>query len=364
MTEIKNINVGITIGDINGIGPEIILKSLYDRRILTSITPIIYGSDKVLAHYKKKIGLDDVSINNIKDASLAKKNKLNVVNVSSDPVDVQEGQELVSAGKIAVLALEKAAKDISTGEIDVIVTAPISKSVCQNAGFDFPGHTEYFSSLSNGVEALMLLSSSIMRIALVTAHVALKDVSQNISKEKIINKATTFDQSLRKDFGIRKPKIAILSLNPHSGEDGKMGNEEKDIILPAIKELNEKGVLAFGPFPSDGFFGSEARKDFDGILSMYHDQGLTVFKALSFDEGVNYTSGLPIVRTSPDHGTAFDIAGKGVASETSMRNAIYLAIDVYKSRMSHKESLRNSLEVRPPKEKHKEATKHKGLKKN
>lgn len=347
MMEKKNINVGITIGDINGIGPEIILKSLYDRRIMTSITPIIYGSDKVLTHYKKKIGLEDVNVFNIKDASSAKKNKINVINVSTEPLEIQEGKESVNAGKTAVLALEKAAKDISTGEIDVIVTAPISKSVCQNAGFDFPGHTEYFSSLSNGVEALMLLSSSIMRIALVTTHVALKDVSQNISKEKIINKAKTFDQSLRKDFGIRKPKIAILSLNPHSGENGKMGNEEKDTILPAIKELNENGVLAFGPFPSDGFFGSEARKEFDGILSMYHDQGLTVFKALSFDEGVNYTSGLPIVRTSPDHGTAFDIAGKGIASETSMRNAIYLAIDVYKSRIVHKDSLRNSLEVTP-----------------
>ena len=364
MTEIKNINVGITIGDINGIGPEIILKSLHDRRILTSITPIIYGSDKALNHYKQKSGLEDLNMITIKEASAAKKNKINVINVNSEPVEVQEGKESVNAGKIAVLALEKATKDISTGGIDVIVTAPISKSVCQNAGFDFPGHTEYFSSLSNGIEALMLLNSSIMRIALVTTHVALKDVPKNISKEKIINKATTFNQSLNKDFGIRKPKIAILSLNPHSGEDGKMGSEEKDIILPAIKELNEEGILAFGPFPSDGFFGSESRRDFDGILSMYHDQGLTAFKALSFDEGVNYTSGLPIIRTSPDHGTAFDIAGKGIASETSMRNAIYLAIDIYNSRVSHKENLRNSLEVQKPKEKQKEATKHKGLKKN
>ena len=360
----KSLKVGITIGDINGIGPEVILKSLKDKRMLGAITPIIYGLESALSYYKKKTGLSDVELVTIKEAVKSRKGKINVINVSAENIEVQEGKESNSSGKVAVRALELAAKDISTGAIDVIVTAPISKIVCQNAGFKFQGHTEYFSSLSNGAEALMLLNSSIMKIALVTTHVALKDVSDGISIEKIINKTKIFDQSLKKDFGFRKPKIAVLSLNPHSGEDGKMGTEEKEIIIPAINKLRDEGIMAFGPFPSDGFFGSEARKDFDGILSMYHDQGLTVFKALSFDEGVNYTSGLPIVRTSPDHGTAFDIAGKGLASETSMRNAIYLAVDVFKSRAFYKESSRNPLEIKKPIKNQKEEVKPRGLKKN
>jgi len=364
MTDLNNLKVGITIGDINGIGPEIILKSLSDRRILTTITPVIYGSDYALSHYKKKMGMTELDLSTVKEAGKARKNKINVINVCTDDIKIEEGKESVSSGKIAVLALEKAAQDISTGAIDVIVTAPISKSVCQKAGFDFPGHTEYFSSLSNGADALMLLSSSIMKIALVTTHVALKDVSERINTDNIILKTKTFEQSLKKDFGIRKPKIAVLSLNPHSGEDGKMGSEEKEVIIPAINKLKEEGIMAFGPFPSDGFFGSDASNNFDGILSMYHDQGLTVFKALSFDEGVNYTSGLPIVRTSPDHGTAYDIAGKGVASENSMRSAIYLAIDVFRSRALYKESMRNPINVKNPPKKQKEEAKPKGLKKN
>ena len=300
MTELKTLKLGITIGDVNGIGPEVILKALMDKRILSSITPVIYGLDTVLDHYKNRLELKEVDLFSVKDASSAKTGEINVINVVDTNIEIQEGKESIEAGKIAILALEKAANDLSTGAIDVIVTAPISKSVCQKAGFEFPGHTEYFSSLSNGEEALMLLSSSVMKIALVTTHVALKEVSKNIDKKRIIEKATTFNQALKKDFGIRKPKIAVLSLNPHSGEDGKMGDEEKEIIIPAINQLKEEGVLAFGPFPADGFFGSETRKSFDGVLSMYHDQGLSVFKALSFDEGVNFSSGLPIVRTSPD----------------------------------------------------------------
>ena len=364
MTEDNNIKVGITIGDVNGIGPEIILKSLKDNRIMSSMTPVIYGSEKALKHYKNKLNLNEVDLFTVKDAEKLKQNKINVINVDDENLEIEEGKESVPSGKLAVLAIEKAASDIASGAIDVIVTAPISKSVCQKAGFDFPGHTEYFSSLSNGTEALMVLSSSIMKIALVTTHIALKEVSNHISIEKIIEKAKTFDQALKKDFGIRKPKIAVLSLNPHSGEDGKMGSEEKEIIIPAINDLKEAGILAYGPFPSDGFFGSEARANFDGILCMYHDQGLTVFKALSFDEGVNFSSGLPIVRTSPDHGTAFDIAGKGEASETSMRNAIYLAMDVYRSRISFKEIQKNALEIKKQPPSHKEGVKHKVLKKN
>ena len=354
MTNKKNIKVGITIGDINGIGPEVTLKALRDDRILSSFTPIIYGSQKAISHHAQKLGLEDLEIVDVQNAETIKPNKINVIDALDIDAKVEEGKESINAGKVAIASLEMAAKDISTGLIDVIVTAPISKSVCQKAGFNFPGHTEYFSSLSNGAEALMVLCSNTMKIALVTTHISLKEVPANITKDKIINKARTFDQSLKKDFGLRKPKIAVLSLNPHSGEDGKMGGEEKEIIIPAVNELREKGVLAFGPFPSDGFFGSKSRDNYDGVLSMYHDQGLTVFKALSFDEGVNYSSGIPIVRTSPDHGTAFDIAGKGIASETSMRNAIYMAIDIYASRMMHKELINKPLAVKKQQEMHKE----------
>jgi len=364
MSEIVNIKLGITIGDINGIGPEVILKSLEDNRLLDEVTPIIYGDEKVLNHYKKKLGMDHCELFVVKKADKVKNNKINVINVAEQEVAVSEGKEDVNAGKIAIQALEKASEDISGGSIDAIVTAPISKNVCQNAGFDFPGHTEYFSSLSNGAEGLMILSSSIMKIALVTTHIPLKEVSEKINKQLIIDKAVTFSQSLKKDFGILNPKLAVLSINPHCGENGKMGNEEIEILLPAIKTLKEKGILAFGPFPTDGFFGSDSRKNYDGILSMYHDQGLSVFKALSFDEGVNFTSGLPIVRTSPDHGTAFDLCGKGEASETSMRNAIYLAMDIYRSRLRFKENMKNPLEFKKETKEHKGNVKPKGLKKN
>lgn len=364
MTNKKNIKVGITIGDINGIGPEITLKALRDDRILSSFTPIIYGSQKAISHHIQKLGLEDLLLTPIQNAETAKAHKINIIDALEADVKVEAGRESVDAGKLAVASLELAAKDISTGLIDVIVTAPISKSVCQKAGFNFPGHTEYFSSLSNGAEALMVLCSSSMKIALVTTHISLKEVPTSITKEKIISKAKIFDQSLKKDFGLRKPKIAVLSLNPHSGEDGKMGNEEKEIIIPAVNELRENGVLAFGPFPSDGFFGSKSRDNYDGVLAMYHDQGLTVFKALSFDEGVNYSSGIPIVRTSPDHGTAYDIAGQGKASETSMRNAIYMAIDIYMSRIMYKELNNNPLIAKKEQQTHKEDRKNKGLKKN
>ena len=332
----KSVKIGITIGDKNGIGPEVILKALKDPRILSGITPIIYGCESVLNHYKKTLGLDQVNFECISSADKASHKKINLVNVLKNESLVKEGAEEESSGSLAIKAIEVASADISSGKIDAIVTAPISKSVCQNAGFDFPGHTEFFISLSNGAEGIMILTSSLMNIALVTTHVPLKEVSSFITKETIISKAEVFHQSLQKDFGILNPKIAILSLNPHSGENGKIGTEEIEVQIPAINELRAKNILAFGPFPTDGFFGSSAPSNYDGVLAMYHDQGLSVFKALSFDEGVNYTAGLPIVRTSPDHGTAFDIAGKNQASETSMRNALYSAADIFTNRIQHK----------------------------
>ena len=333
---VKRVKIGITIGDKNGIGPEVILKSLQDPRILSGITPIIYGCENVINHYIKTLGFEQLSFECISSAEKPVDNKINLVNVLQDEFTVKEGVEEESSGRLAIKAIEQASADISAGKIDAIVTAPISKSVCQNAGFDFPGHTEFFISLSNGAEGIMILTSSLMKIALVTTHVPLNEVPSLITKELIQSKTEVFHQSLVKDFGILNPKIAILSLNPHSGENGKIGTEEIEVLAPAISALRTKNILAFGPFPTDGFFGSSAPSNYDGVLAMYHDQGLSVFKALSFDEGVNFTAGLPIVRTSPDHGTAFDIAGKNKASETSMRNALYSAADIFTNRIEFK----------------------------
>ncbi len=332
----KRVKIGITIGDKNGIGPEVILKSLQDPRILSGITPIIYGCGNVINHYIKTLGFEQLSFECISSAEKPVENRINLVNVLPEEFTVKEGLEQKSSGNLAIKAIEHASADISAGKIDAIVTAPISKSVCQNAGFNFPGHTEFFISLSNGAEGLMILTSSLMKIALVTTHVPLNEVSSLITKETVQLKAEVFHQSLVKDFGISNPKIAILSLNPHSGENGKIGTEEIEVLIPAISALKTKNILAFGPFPTDGFFGSSAPSNYDGVLAMYHDQGLSVFKALSFDEGVNFTAGLPIVRTSPDHGTAFDIAGKNKASETSMRNALYSAADIFANRNQYK----------------------------
>jgi 4-hydroxythreonine-4-phosphate dehydrogenase len=359
----KSVKIGITIGDKNGIGPEVILKALKDPRILSGITPVVYGCENVLNHFKKTLGFEQLKFERILSADNAQPNKINVINVLTDESLVKEGVEEESSGTLAIKSIEAASTDISSGKIDAIVTAPISKSVCQNAGFDFPGHTEFFISLSNGAEGIMILTSSLMKIALVTTHVPLKDVSSIISKEMIVSKTEVFHQSLQKDFGILNPKIAILSLNPHSGENGKIGTEEIEVQIPAISELKTKNILAFGPFPTDGFFGSSAPSNYDGVLAMYHDQGLSVFKALSFDEGVNYTAGLPIVRTSPDHGTAFDIAGKNKASETSMRNALYSAADIFTNRIEHKIIHADPLPVKKKRKSRQLALKTKGFQK-
>lgn len=330
------IKVGITLGDINGIGPEVVIKALQDNRILTNCTVIIYGSTKVLAAHKKVID-GDFSYQSIKEGDRPDPKKINVINCWQEDVPVKFGAKTTHGGQCAFTALEKATSDLASGYIDVLVTAPISKENIQEAGFQFPGHTEYLASIANQKEALMMMVSDNLRVALVTAHISLKEVAEQLTKQKIIDKTKAVEESLRKDFKIVRPKIAVLGLNPHAGEQGKLGNEELEIVVPAIKELINQGILVYGPYPSDGFFGSSAVTQFDAVLAMYHDQGLTPFKALAFDTGVNYTAGLPIVRTSPDHGTAFDIAGQNKAHEQSMRNAIYLAIDVYQNRQFYKE---------------------------
>lgn len=356
------IRVGISVGDINGIGPEVIMKALSDNRILQDCTPIIYASNKVFSFYKKELGINDFNYQSVKSADEPKGKKVFLVNLWKDDIKIEPGELTEEGGKYAFDSLEHATKDLASGKIDVLVTAPISKDAISKAGFKFPGHTEYLADMSGLEEALMVMVSSTLRVALVTSHIALKDVTSKISQDLICDKMRTFNNSLIKDFGIRKPKIAVLGLNPHAGEGGKMGEEENETILPAIRKVSGEGILAYGPYPADGFFGSAVKNNFDGVLAMYHDQGLAAFKALAFDEGVNFTAGLPIVRTSPDHGTAFDIAGKNKASGDSMRHAIYLAIDVYRNQQREKIIHRDPLEISEPKQDNRKRGKSKEIK--
>lgn len=340
----KHIKVGISVGDINGIGTEVIIKALSDNRILQLCTPIVYGSNKLISFYKKTMDEnEEFAYQSIKSAEQADERKINILNCWHEDIEVHPGETTEAGGKYAFQSLEAATNDLASNKIDVLVTAPISKENIQKAGFQFPGHTEYLASLSGDIEPLMMMVAENLRVALVTSHIPLSDVTKKLTKELILTKLSLFNQSLKRDFKIVRPKLAVLSLNPHAGEKGKMGNEENDIIAPAINQAKEMGILAMGPYPSDGFFGSDSLGQFDGILAMYHDQGLSPFKALAFDSGVNFTAGLPIVRTSPDHGTAFDIAGKNKASANSIRSAIYLALDIYRNREFSKEIEQNPL---------------------
>lgn len=330
------IKVGLSIGDSNGIGIEVVLKALEDNRLLSNITPVIYGPGKVISHHKKVLDLN-VPYQRIKDASEAHEGKINLVSTSEDEIKVDFGVPTPESGKVAFESLSQATKDLASAKIDVLVTAPINKKNIQAQGFNFPGHTEYLTKYANADDSLMLMVKDKLRIGTVTNHIPLNQVASSLSKDLIIRKLRLMEQSLIKDFGIIKPRIAVMGLNPHAGENGTMGSEESEFIVPSIDAAQKEGILAFGPYASDGLFGSGNFKNFDGILSMYHDQGLTPFKALAAGEGVNFTAGLPIVRTSPDHGTAFEIAGKNEANADSLRNAIYLAFDVAKSRIHHRD---------------------------
>ncbi len=341
--EKNKIRVGITQGDINGVGYEVILKAFADPTMLELCTPIVYGSSKVATYHRKAMELQ-TNFSSIASAADASDNKLNVVNCCDEELKVEFGKPAQEIGKAALDALERSLLDYREGLIDVLVTAPINKNTIQSDLFHFPGHTEYIEErVGNGNKALMILMKDDFRVALVTTHVAVKDIASSITKELIKEKLAIFNQSLKRDFNIGKPRIAVLALNPHAGDNGLIGSEEQEIILPAINEMVAEGVQCFGPFPADGFMGSRAYTHFDGVLAMYHDQGLAPFKALVMDDGVNYTAGLPIVRTSPAHGTAYDIAGKGVASEESFRQALYVAIDVYRNRQMDKEIRKNPL---------------------
>jgi 4-hydroxythreonine-4-phosphate dehydrogenase len=331
-TDIKKKNrkpiVGITLGDINGIGPEVIIKALNDTRLMKYITPVIYGSTKVLSYYRKNLNLNDFNYSQVKDDYLHFK-KINVINCWEEVVEINPGTVDEKTGDYAFKALEKAAVAINDGKIDAIVTGPINKKLIQGENFKFPGQTEYIASISGENDSLMMMVSDTLKVGLVTTHVPVKNVSELITRETIESKIKIFLKALKQDFGIIKPRLAVLSLNPHAGDDGLIGTEDKEIILPVIEEFKSNGNLVYGPFPPDGFFGVAQYRNFDGILAMYHDQGLIAFKILSFEEGVNFTAGLKMIRTSPDHGTAYNLAGKNQASENSMRSAIYLAKQIY-----------------------------------
>ena len=330
--ENNKIRIGITQGDINGVGYEVILKTFEDPVMLELCTPIIYGSPKVAAYHRKALDLS-TNFSIINSASEAIQNKLSIVNCSETEVKVEFSKPDVEAGKSALEALERVVSDYREGLIDVIVTAPINKRTIHSEQFAFSGHTEYIEErLGDGNKALMILMKGSFRMALATTHIPVRDIASSITKELIQEKLTIFHNCLKGDFGIGAPLIAVLALNPHAGDGGLLGKEEQEIIIPAMKELAEKGILCYGPYAADGFMGSGNYMHFDGILAMYHDQGLAPFKALAMDDGVNYTAGLPVVRTSPDHGTAYDIAGKGVANEDSFRQAVYVAMDVYRNR--------------------------------
>ena len=333
----RKIRVGITHGDINGIGYEVILKAFSDATMLDLCTPIVYGSPKVATFHRKSM---DIQTNFciISTAEGALDNKLNILNCTEDELKVEFSKSTPEAGKAALDALERALQDYNDGLIDVLVTAPINKHNIQSDSFHFPGHTEYIEErVGEGEKALMILLKDDFRVALVTGHLPIREVADAVTKELIMEKLSIFHRSLKEDFGIDAPRIAVFSLNPHAGDNGVIGTEESEVIVPAIQEMVAKGVQCFGPYPADGFMGSGNYSHFDGILAMYHDQGLAPFKAMAMDEGVNYTAGLPVVRTSPAHGTAYDIAGQGIASESSFRQAIYTALDVFRNRQIERE---------------------------
>lgn len=339
----KKIRIAITHGDTNGIGYEVIFKTFSEPAMLELCTPVIYGSPKVAAYHRNALGMD-ASFTIISRAEDAADDRINLLTVFDEEIKVELGHPSKDAGTAALKALECAVRDYRAGLFDVLVTAPINKNNIQGEGFNFCGHTEYIEERAGeGSKSLMILFENSLRVALLTTHLPVKDIAAAVTKERIKEKATIFFNSLKRDFRVANPRIAVLGLNPHAGDDGLLGTEEKDIIAPAIEELSAEGVNVFGPYPADGFFGNGSYRAFDGILAMYHDQGLAPFKALSAGCSVNYTAGLPVVRTSPGHGTAYDIAGKGVADASSFRNAIYAAIDIFRNRNGYDEPLQNPL---------------------
>lgn len=345
----RKLIVGITQGDGNGIGYEVIIKALADERLLDLCTPVIYGSSKIFGFYKKHIhNIDQINTNVINSAREVHQKRVNIVNCLPENVFVEPGQPTAESAKSAMTSLQRAVDDLKQGDIDVLVTAPINKRAMASEGFGHTGHTEYLEEQFGVDEVAMIMVSDQLKVGVVTGHVSLKDVPSLITSEKILKKLRLMNQSLRRDFGVDSPKIAVLGLNPHCGDGGLLGDEEQQIILPAVKAANDEGILAFGPYSPDGFFGLGNYNKFDAVLAMYHDQGLTPFKALAFEQGVNFTAGLPVVRTSPDHGTAYEMAGRDMADPHSMISAIYTAIDIFNNREAYDELIAGRMTIELP----------------
>ncbi len=337
------IKIGITQGDINSISYEVIMKTLLDPRVYDSCTPILYGSPKVVAYHRKALNIGNFSLNAVRNADEATYRHANLINVLDENVRVELGKSTPQAGEAALLSLQAAIKDLKEDKIDALVTGPINKHNIQSEQFHFPGHTEYLQEEFGAKEVLMIMVSEVVKVAIVTGHVPLSKVASLITVDNILSKLRILNKSMLVDFAIRRPRIAVLSLNPHAGDEGLLGREENDIIIPAIEQAKNEGMIVTGPYPADGFFGSDSYQKFDVVLAMYHDQGLAPFKALVFDEGVNFTAGLPIVRTSPAHGTAYELVGRDLASESSFRAALYLACDILKNRTEYKQLTSNPL---------------------
>lgn len=345
----RKLIVGITQGDGNGIGYEVIIKALADERMLDLCTPVIYGSSKIFGFYKKHIhNIDQINTNVISSAKDVHQKRVNIVNCLPENVFVEPGQSTPESAKCAMTSLERAVQDIKDGYIDVLVTAPINKRAMVGEGFGYTGHTEYLEQEFGVDEVAMIMVCDRLKVGVVTGHIPLKNVCENITTDKILRKLRLMKTALQRDFGVDAPKIAVLGLNPHCGDGGLLGDEEQQIILPAVQAANEEGIMAFGPYSPDGFFGLGNYSRFDAVLAMYHDQGLTPFKALAFEEGVNYTAGLPIIRTSPDHGTAYEMAGRDMADPRSMISAIYTAIDIFNRRADYDDLVENRMNIKMP----------------
>lgn len=332
MTQQHKVRIGITLGDYNGVGPEVVIKALADNRLLNLITPVVYGSGRVISFYKKLLTVEEFNYTQVRNKGQFAPKSVNVINCWDDSMEILPGKASRESGKAAFTALKQACEELKEGLIDALVTAPIDKQTIHSDEFPFKGHTEYLTQFFGSTESLMFMVSEKLKVGVVTEHIPLKDVATAITKEKIEAKLKVMDQSLKKDFNISKPKIAVLGLNPHAGDNGLLGKEEDEIIRPVINDQKNKGKLVFGPFPADGFFASGTYLKYDAVLAMYHDQGLVPFKSIAFEDGVNFTAGLSIVRTSPDHGTGYGIAGKNQANESSMREAIYHAAEIFKQR--------------------------------
>ena len=344
----ERIRVGITHGDVNGISYEVIIKTLQDQRIFENCTVIVYGSSKVASYHRKIIDANDFNFNLIRKTDQAHPRRPNIINLTDEEVKLDTGKSTAIAGELALQSLEMAVNDLRNNNIDVLVTAPINKKNIQSASFNFAGHTEYLAGKFSATEYLMLMVTRAFRIGVATGHMPLSDVSQAITEELLMRKIRIMNQSLVRDFGLVRPRIAVLALNPHAGDDGLIGDEDQRIVAPAISKAFMQNILVFGPYPADGFFGSSAYREFDGVLALYHDQGMVPFKLLSFEEGVNFTAGLPYVRTSPAHGTAYDIAGKNAASPEAFRNALYMACDIFSNRREYDELHANQLKPAQP----------------